>query len=304
MVSIKGKSSGYGFPESFVKRFASADSAALKVALFIMINGPAEETAISEGLGISPSAVRRSVEFWNEAGLFGEGEADSAVAEDSAPKPVKKVRRHMSQNEIAVALLGNEEYAALLQESQRLLGRELSVSESRLLIETVTEYSLPVPCILMIESYWLSTEKVKNVLNKTAYTVRDWSELGIRAHSEAEAELARMEESYRRAVSVSSLMKTEVTDFTKKDRRMIDRIFDEYGYDEAFISEVLTRKPEANLPYVVSVLKDWKKKGYRTISDVRLMELAPQLAQPAGKSDPADTESDFMKAVRLINEDR
>ena len=96
----------------------------------------------------------------------------------------------MSHSEIAVALNGNADLAVLLQESQKLLGRELSVSESRLLIETVTENGISVPALLMLESYWQDTEKVRNVLNRTARTARSWSEQGIRTIEEAESELA------------------------------------------------------------------------------------------------------------------
>ncbi|MBP1554717.1 MAG: DnaD domain protein, partial [Oscillospiraceae bacterium] len=222
---------------------------------------------------------------------------------DAVPeKPVAKRHRHMSQNQIAVALLGNEEYAVLLQESQRLLGRELSISESRLLIETVTEYGTAVPSLLMLESYWLNTEPVKNVLSRTASTAKEWSELGIRTLEEAEAALTAMENRYSYAKSVASLMKTDVSGFTRKERRLINTIFEDFGYDESFVSEVLTRNPEANLPYISSVLKDWHKKGYKTISDVRLLSSAPSVPV---RSRPADDDGDslFWEAVRKINEE-
>ncbi|MBQ4239800.1 MAG: DnaD domain protein, partial [Oscillospiraceae bacterium] len=82
---------------------------------------------------------------------------------------------------------------------------------------------------------------------------------------------------------------------------LIDAIFDKYNYDESFISEVMTRNPEANLPYISAVLKDWNKKGYRTISDVRLNSLSSSAAAVT----PADTENSdslFRKAIRKINE--
>lgn len=297
MISVSGKKEKMEFPESFVRRYRTADSAALKVALYVMINGQADESDIAAELGIPESSVRRSLDFWSDSGLFSDG-SEQDILRDAAP--LKKVRRHMSHNEIAVALNGNREYAVLLQESQKLLGRELSISESRLLIETATENDVSVPALLMLESYWLDTEKVKNVLNRTARTARTWSEQGIRTLEEAEAELGRMEESYHRAESVAALMKTDVSDFTAKDRRLIDTIYDKYSYDASFISEVITRNPEANLPYISAVLKDWNKKGYRTISDVRLNSLSSSAAAPS--KDAENGESLFRKAIRKINE--
>ena len=300
MISIKDTTAERVFPESFVSRYKSADSAALKVAVYLLIHGTADESVLAEELGISHSAAMRSVDFWKDAGLFVDGPEQLL---DSVPvKPVAKRQRHMSQNQIAVALLGNEEYAVLLQESQRLLGRELSISESRLLIETVTEYGTTVPSLLMIESYWLNTEPVKNVLSRTASTAKEWSELGIKTLEEAESALALMENRYFNAKAVAALMKTDVSGFTRKERRLINTIFEDYSYDESFVSEVLTRNPEAGLPYISSVLKDWHKKGYRSISDVRLLSNA---ASVPTKPKPAEDEGDslFWEAVRRINEE-
>lgn len=298
MVSVRGKKEKMEFPESFASRFRTADSAALKVALYVMMNGPSDESDIAAALGIPEASVQRSLDYWNDSGLFGDS-PEPEIMKDSVP--LKKVRRHMSHNEIAVALNGNKEYAVLLQESQKLLGRELSVSESRLLIETVTENGITVPALLMLESYWLETEKVKNVLNRTARTARTWSDQGIRTLEEAEAELGRMEESYHRAEETAAVLKTEVSGFTAKDRRLIDTIYEKYRYDGSFISEVLARNPEANLPYISAVLKDWHKKGYRTISDVRLNSLSSSAA-PAVSADTKDSDSLFRRAIRKINE--
>ena len=60
-------------------------------------------------------------------------------------------------------------------------------------------------------------------------------------------------------------------------RRRIDQWFEEYGYDEAFIEEALMRKPDAGIPYIHTLMKDWHKKGYASISDTRV---APLNAQP------------------------
>ena len=302
MISINGSTENISFPECFVSRYRTADSSALKVAVYVLMNGTADESSIAEELGISQSAAQRSVEFWKDAGLFVDGTGDAVQVPQE--KPLIKARRHMTQNQIAVALLGNEDYAVLLQESQRLLGRELSASESRLLIETITECELSVPSLLMLESYWLNTEPAKNVLTRTASTAREWSELGVRTHDAAESALTLMEKRYEHAKEVASLLKTDASEFSRKERKLINKIYEDYGYDGAFISEVLIRNPDANLPYISSVLKDWNKKGYRSISDARLLSAPPASVSADRMYDSVDTESLFLKAVRKINESK
>ena len=63
---------------------------------------------------------------------------------------------------------------------------------------------------------------------------------------------------------------------------------EDYGYDEAFIGEVLLRKPDAGVPYIHTVLKDWHRKGYATIADTRTapVNLQPQVPAASGEIDP------------------
>jgi hypothetical protein len=44
---------------------------------------------------------------------------------------------------------------------------------------------------------------------------------------------------------------------------------EKYLYGTDFIQEVLLRKPDATVPYISTVFKDWYKKGYRRIEDTR-----------------------------------
>ena len=107
-----------------------------------------------------------------------------------------------------------------------------------------------------------------------------------------------MESRFHNLLLVADLLKSEPSDFSKKERSLVNRIFEEYGYDSDFISEVLTRKPDANIPYISTVLKDWHKKGYTTISDTRLLAPAVEVYQTSVKNNDKDTESTLKKAVK------
>jgi len=298
LITVIGKKDNMDFPEAFLQRYRTADSAALKTAVYLMANGSSDEDSLAAELGLSAAAVRRSVDFWTDAGLFGEG---TAAPETVAEKPLEKSKRHMRHEEIAVALLGNREIAVLLQETQRLLGRELSSSESRLLVEVSTETGLPTSSILMIESYWKDTEKAKKILTETARTAREWAEKGLTGHDEAEDMLRTMEKRYGYISSAAAVMNKEVSDLTRKEKRQICKIFEEYGYDSSFISEVLLRKPDAGIPYISSVLADWYKKGYRSISDTRLLAPASESSEPV-KESKNDKGSLMKRAVKKNRE--
>ena len=287
-------------PDVFLNRYRSADSAALKVALYLFEYKTAEEKEICEALNLSENIVKRSLDYWQSAGLFSE----STSVKPIPTKPIEPVKRHLNHSDIASAVLNDKSISMILQETQNLLGRELSFSESRLLVETMQDTEFDPQCILLLEEYYLNTEHSKHVLTDACRTARNLSKESVRSYSSVERYILLMETRYDNLLKVSDLMKTEVSDFSKKDKGLINRIFEEFGYDCTFISEVLIRKPDANLPYIFSVLKDWNKKGYRTISDTRLLSPASDVIQINNKIIDNNEGSTLKKAVKRNRKDQ
>ena len=274
---------GVSLPEVFIKRYPEADGPALKVALFLMLNGDSDENVIAQMLGMAPEVVARSVSFWESAGLM---KSASSVTAESRPAAEKRKPR-MSHTEMAQAVLSDGRVAALLQESQRLLGRELSMNESRLFIEIYEETSLPVPVLLLIESFWAANTETRKIPTKVLHTAREWVKLGIDTVPAAEERIHLMEQRLLNYAKAAKVMGTDPGDLSSAERKRIDQWFEEYGYDESFIEEVLMKKPDAGIPYIHTVMKDWHRKGFTTISETRTM---PSNIQPAASS--ADSEID------------
>ncbi len=287
-------------PEVFLTRYRSADSAALKVALYIFECKTVEENEICEALNLSENTVKRSLEYWRSAGLFSESSASKQIHST----PLEPVKRHLTHSDIASAVLNDDNVAMMLQETQKLLGRELSFSESRLLVETIQDTEFDPQCILMLEEYYLNTEHSKHVLTDTCRTARNLSKESVSSYSSVEQHILLMESRYDNLLKVSELLNAQASDFTKKDRGLINRIFEEFGYDCSFISEVLIRKPDANLPYIFSVLKDWNKKGYHSISDTRLLSPASDIIHINDKGIEKIEGSTLKKAVKRNRKDQ
>ncbi|MBR5501474.1 MAG: DnaD domain protein, partial [Oscillospiraceae bacterium] len=215
------------------------------------------------------------------AGLIAEAGEHSYAPAKPETQTLQPAKRHITHTDMATAVLGDPAMAALLQETQRLLGKQLSVSESRLLFELASEHDMPAAVLLLLVSYWSGTAPQKKVLTETARTAKEWAELDIRSVETAEQQLLLMETRRSRQSSVAKLLGRE-DDLTRSERKRIDEWFEQFGYDEAFVSEVLLRKADAGIPYIHSVLKDWHKKGYRSISDTRVapINIQPEAAMP------------------------
>ena len=293
-------------PESFCSRYSETDGPTLKTGIYILLHGFTDTASLCAELGISEDIASRAVKYWNSVGLFDELQSDSGTGDEQKTfeskevKAVKleKVKHHMYQTELAVALNGNPAYASLLQESQILLGRELTTSESVSLIELSESTSVAPQLILMVESFWVSHTDKSKILRKTSYTVRDWNKEGINNWNEAERRIELMELREERYESVAKLM--DCTDgFGASERKRIDEWFEKMGYDETFIQEVLLRKGDATIPYIHSVLKDWYSKGYKKVADTRVSPVNIQPHPDDGKKSDL-----FKNAVRRTRKDK
>ena len=281
---IRMDNGGISLPGVFARRYASSDGPALKVAVFLMLNGEAEPEFIASSLGMSPEVVKRSLEYWEDAGLLTD---DSQVSPSPAAAPEKRKPR-LNHSDMARAVLEDPSLGALLRESQRVLGRELSMSESRLLIEIYEETGLPVPVLLTAEGYWNANAKDGKTLSRMVRTAREWQKLGIDTLPAAECRIELMEQRSRNHARAAKVLGVPEEDLSSSERKRIDQWFEEYGYDEAFIDEVLLRKPDAGIPYIHTVLKDWHKKGYATIADTRTSPVNVQPPVSDGRSDGID----------------
>ena len=166
-------------------------------------------------------------------------------------------------------MLADPDLSVLLQESQQVLGKELSNSESMHLISIYQDYLSSPFALLNIEQFWMSHVPPRKVLKETEYTAKEWKELGISKIDEFEERIAVMEKNMAYLEAVSKLLGEDVNEMSRKTKRIIVHWLEEYGYPIEFVREVLIRKEDANVPYIDSVLKAWHKKGYKSINDTR-----------------------------------
>ena len=262
MYHLKQKIIYNQLPSALIESFSNADGAALKVAIFMLIHEKASLDDLSSNLSISTDAINRALLFWEENDLI------TQIKETSTESSNKKMS-HLTHNEMSKAVLLNPEISVLLQESQQILGRELPLSDSRILIEIYQTLLPSVYGILNLESFWVSRVPNKKVLTETLYSAREWNNLGIKNESEFEYQIKKMETNDTYIKEVSKILSIIPEDLTRKQRKIISSWNDTFSFDKEFVSEVLLRKPDATIPYINTVLKNWYNNGYKNISDTR-----------------------------------
>ena len=251
MIQINPKYNNAVLPSPLAERYAAADGPSLRVALFLIINGPSEKETISQKLNIPVSLVDEALRFWEACGL-------TVEAED----PVK--------SSALTRTFRDEDIAVMLQEAQLFLGRPIDVKESRRLTDTVTENSISPDVMLLVLSYCVSNlPSNTNLINYACRTAIEWSGNGVYDIGSAEQYVRDLEKLDVFSAKICDVLDIPKEKLTKKNKENIRLWMNVYGYDELFVKEAFIRHGKNSINYINSILTTWYKSGYKSIKDTR-----------------------------------
>ncbi|MDE5670567.1 MAG: DnaD domain protein [Eubacterium sp.] len=275
----------------------------LKALLIILsTNGKSSSAEIAKKLGITSSDAEEIMEFWIEEGAVTadgmEAKPISAPIQEvtAAEKPSKKIQitaPALTPKDIVDAAQENEEIADLLNESQVVLGRTLSHNEREMLVNMVDFYGLKSEIVLMILQYWRSVNEKENSRAKgIAYVLKiaqNWLDDGIDTMEAAEEKLMQLEKSNKLWKEIAVLAGVEHKKPTIRQGEMVLGWSNDFSFDmiAAAIEQMRENTASPSLPYVDKILKSWKKKGLKTLSDVENENKAfekSKAEQPSKKS--------------------
>lgn len=288
-------------PQPLVQGYRTADGPTLKVALYLLSGGSADE---AEGaLGLPTETVERALAYWVGKGLL--TQCDDAAGEENTLNPqieskpadtatIKK-RQKISAKRASEISLYDKNVAALLQEAQSIIGRELDSAESFMLLDTYDGEGVPVDEILTAMAYCVGRCKnQRSVIKMSVRTVTSWWDDGIHGGEAAAEHVRLLELRESREREVATVLSIPCEDITRSQRNIIAKWYEELGYSAAFVKEALARSGKNDIRYINAMLKDWHKKGYRTIKDTYAeSSTAPVVASPAR----ASTGSAFERAL-------
>ncbi|MDE6751689.1 MAG: DnaD domain protein [Eubacterium sp.] len=276
----------------------------LKALLIILsTNGKSSSAEIAKKLGITSSDAEEIMEFWLEEGAVA---ADGMEARPS-PAPIKEEAAEaeksykkiqitapvLTPKDIVDAAQENAEIADLLNESQVVLGRTLSHNEREMLVNMVDFYGLKSEIVLMILQYWRSVnEKESSRAKGIAYVLKiaqNWLDDGIDTMEAAEEKLMQLEKSNKLWKEIASLAGIAHKKPTIRQGEMVLGWSNDFSFDmiAAAIEQMRENTASPSLAYVDKILKSWKKKGIKSLSDVEneSKEFEKSRSEKAGKKD-------------------
>lgn len=266
--------------------------------LLLMLRHPQEATTpeqIAQKLKIASADAQDHLLYWAEQGvisLCGEGSNQTKKqpetpmkaipgAENAAKPAVQRTaptgqkitsnaRVHLSAADINRMAQKDSNVTLLLQETQLLLGRELTPSQTSLVMELYSEYGLSPQYIFTLINYCVSNGK--RSMNYIGTVAASWMEKGITTVEQAEAEIGRLEEAHSREAQVKAIIGIRDRNLSTSQKAYVARWFEEYQMSTDMIrlafDKMVDNTGKVSFPYMDKMMQNWYNQGLKTPEQV------------------------------------
>lgn len=248
-------------PQLIFTQLARADENCVRVALYVLASGSTDPRDIAHALHLkSQRAAEDALKWWAGAGLL-EAERGGAPL-PAAPTPV------LTQEEMNLAALRDPLVATLTSEAQRNLGRALGPKEAQRLVSLYVNEGIAPEVILLCCAHLAGGGQTG--MAALERELARWRDAGVDSGEDAERYLQLLGLRKQREQAAAALLGLAPDDLRLADKRMIQRWYEEYGFDDAMVREAAAHaEDKKEIRYLNGILKSWHGRGYRTPQDVR-----------------------------------
>lgn len=263
------------------KSLKFADEVQIKALIYLLSNsGTAEAQPLSKAVGCTVEQAEECLEFWHYEGLLakdGEEKKPPKKEEAPAPKPVFE--------NLPVPVLGpkdivnicseNEELADLLRSAEVILAKSLSTALKGNIINMVTYYGLPPSVVVTLLEYYKSEHDAGRSITprKLQLIAKDWANEEVSTIEQASAKLLEISETENLWLKVLDMCELDYMKMTSVFRKMLIRWRADFDFEMiAFACNTMkkyTEEEKRGVKAVDNILKEWKRKGFKTPADVK-----------------------------------
>ena len=267
----------------------------LKVLLYVLRNNGENltEKSVGEQLNIAEGDVKDAVSFWIDRGVLStqgdipQGEkpekSDQQLVEvKKKPRPLSRVQKPDS---IFVSRRINEdnELAALVQETQVILGKPISNGDTATLVMLHDTDGLPCDVLMMLIQYCHSIGKDNmRYIEKMAVS---WAAEEITTIERAEEKITNLEkygEAWNRVAMIFGIQNSGSP--TKAQQENANRWINEWHFSDEMLREAYERcvnkKNSFNITYTNGILKNWNKRNITSLKELKEFEEKSQKRTP------------------------
>lgn len=285
---------------------AKSGDAAL-VYLYLLTQNGAFDPAAAAQLGLEKDALAAAVEKLAALGLLSPTQEKVAPA---APLDPPEETPAYTVSDIQAEIQGSGVFAALVDDTQRRLGRVLSGTDLVTLFGIYHGLGLPPEVIMLLVTYCLEEYQEKygagrrptlRAIEKTAYI---WAREELFTLDRAEAYLQNQARQKEQTAQVQKALGLTGRQLSRSEKQYIaawlDMGFDLPVLEQAYDKTVL-KTGGLSWPYMNSILKSWHEKGLHTLEAIAQGDSRPgaALSKP-GRASAGDMR-DIQRARQLLD---
>lgn len=265
--------------------------------------------------GCTKAEAERALGTWAERGVLqkGEGPAQekpaggekatkqtgrSAAGKPAEDKPVQKLARadeipNYSSRELADMLERKQSLRALVDESQKILGKIFNTYEVNILLGMVDYLQLGEDYILLLLAHCKRIEKTSlRMIERYAISLSD---RGVRTAGDLEARIQQIEQAHTLEGQVRAMFGIGNRSLITKEKNAI-AAWSDYGYGEDVVRRAyeitVAKTKEAKIDYANAILERWHAEGLLTAEAID-RKIAEEKVAREGAGDAATLGNSF-----------
>ena len=268
---------------------AGDGDAALLYLYIIKTNGQSSPEDAAAALNKGPGAIASAMAVLSRLGLIKCGENDE---EPQTPPALRQESpREYSPAEIERELEHGADFKAVLEETQRSLGKILSPDELQRLFGIYDGLRLPPEVIMLLVTHCITESRKRGTgrapsmryIEKAAYT---WEREGVFSLDRAEEYLKALDVRRGARGTIKSALQIHDRELSASEKRYVDEWI-EMGFRadtiEIAYDRTVLKTGKLSWGYMDSIIKSWHEKGLKTPEDV--MQKDGRAKKPAPKPD-------------------
>jgi len=247
------------------------------------------------------------VELDNDIGASG----DTGVSKDlpkAVSKPLPEEPRQYTENEVKQEIMSGSDFAVVVDETQRRLGKILSPDELLRLFGIYDNLRLPPEVILQLITHCIKESSMTGdgrapsvrYIEKAAFT---WEREGIFTLEKAEEYLKALEDrrSFRGEIKKTLFIRDR--EFSATEKRYVDDWID-MGFEPKAIAiaydRTVVKTGGLTWPYIDGIIKNWHNKGFHTAEQI-LNKDSGRNTRPASQKHGEPNSVEMERMGRLLN---
>jgi len=293
----------FAVPNAVADRYLRLCSGAQLKTLLLLLRRPEQPASpeqIARELKMAPEDAADCLNYWVEQGLLcPAGQTAAPPAPEPAPAPpapqplpapapaavhtaptgqkvVTHARQRLTAADINQMARKDSNIPLLLQETQLLLGRELTPAQSGTLMELYSDFGLSPQYLFTLINYCVSIGKGN--MNYIESTAAHWVEQGVDTVERAEAQITRLNAAHQQEGQVKAAFGIRDRELSTNQKACVARWFGEYGMALEMIrlayDQTVDNIGKVSFPYMDKVLLNWHQQGIGSPEQLKKAEEA------------------------------